>query len=186
MKIIVIVGKTSCGKDTVARYLREKYNVEPIVSYTTRPIRDCEVNGREHWFVTSGKMAELKQHPEELLAYTQFPKTGFEYCASTQYLNEDKVFSYILNPEGIEWLKEHRKDVDILEIGLEVPEDVIRERAISRGDDPEDVEERLDSERKQFDEYMQNNRDKVIDAGQSLGKVLSCVDKRIAEFIKVV
>ena len=35
-KILFIVGKTSSGKDTVANYLSEKYDIPMVVSYTTR------------------------------------------------------------------------------------------------------------------------------------------------------
>ena len=37
--IIAIVGKTSSGKDTAAKYLHDKYGLDMVVSHTTRPMR---------------------------------------------------------------------------------------------------------------------------------------------------
>ena len=79
-KLIVIVGKSRSGKDTLARYLNELHHVEPIISYATRPKRENEKNGREHWFISPENMTELKKSP--MLAYTYNAKTGHEYCAS--------------------------------------------------------------------------------------------------------
>lgn len=44
--LIVIMGPTSTGKDTLARRIGE-----PLVSQTTRPMRDGEVDGVDYWFV---------------------------------------------------------------------------------------------------------------------------------------
>lgn len=42
--VICIIGKTSTGKDTIAKYLESKYGASPVVSYTTRPARAGEMN----------------------------------------------------------------------------------------------------------------------------------------------
>ena len=57
--IIAIVGKTSSGKDSLAKYIKEYYDIPAIVSYTTRPKRESETNGIEHWFISKEEMAEL-------------------------------------------------------------------------------------------------------------------------------
>ena len=38
--IIAVIGKTSSGKDTVAKVLNEKYGIPSVVSMTTRPKRE--------------------------------------------------------------------------------------------------------------------------------------------------
>ena len=50
--LICLVGETSRGKDTVAKILQEDYNLKPVCSYTTRPMRPGEIEGREHYFIT--------------------------------------------------------------------------------------------------------------------------------------
>lgn len=49
--IIAIVGQAGSGKDTVAQLMRMTLHVPILCSYTTRPMREGEVNGREHIFV---------------------------------------------------------------------------------------------------------------------------------------
>ena len=63
--IICLVGKTGTGKDTIAKFLYETFGIESICSYTTRPKRDYEINGVEHYFIDKEKMAYLRKHEQE-------------------------------------------------------------------------------------------------------------------------
>ena len=51
-KIFCIMGKSASGKDTIYKVLLEKkeLNLRPMVSYTTRPFRECEQAGLEYFF----------------------------------------------------------------------------------------------------------------------------------------
>lgn len=62
-KIIYLMGKSASGKDTIFRELIKRSNQKliKIVSYTTRPIRAEEINGREYHFVNLEKYLELKK-----------------------------------------------------------------------------------------------------------------------------
>ena len=55
-KIFYIMGKSSCGKDTIYKKLLslDKCNLKRIVPYTTRPIRDKEQNGVDYYFIEYG------------------------------------------------------------------------------------------------------------------------------------
>ena len=48
-KIFYIMGKSSSGKDSIYRQLEgnQELGLKRLVIYTTRPIRDGEMNGRE-------------------------------------------------------------------------------------------------------------------------------------------
>lgn len=60
-KIFYIIGKSSSGKDTIFKRLLEKYpDFHTIVTYTTRPKREGEVDGVEYFFVDDKKLKELK------------------------------------------------------------------------------------------------------------------------------
>ena len=50
-KLIVFLGSSAAGKDTVLNYLIENHNFKPVVSYTTRPTREGEREGREYYFI---------------------------------------------------------------------------------------------------------------------------------------
>lgn len=180
-KIIAIVGKTSSGKDTVCKYLWEKYRIPMIVSYTTRPMRDYEVEGVQHYFVSEEEMNKLEKQ-NDILAYTRFPKTGYRYCATVSSMKDD-IMAYIINPDGVNYLKKNidKLGVECHTLYLHLPEEIIRERAIGRGDNLDLIEERLASETKQFDEFYASKRyDFCIDTRKELEDVFSDVDTALA------
>ena len=56
--IKIYIGKSASGKDTLSRKDIED-GFKPVISYTTRPMRDGETDGVEYYFVTKEKFAEL-------------------------------------------------------------------------------------------------------------------------------
>lgn len=60
--IFYLMGKSSSGKDTLYKKIRERIpELKTIIGYTTRPIRAGEQNGREYYFVNEEKMKEMLQ-----------------------------------------------------------------------------------------------------------------------------
>ena len=175
MKIITLTGKTSTGKDPAARYIEEEYGIHPIVSYTTRDIRVGEEDGREHYFISDEEMDKLEKR-DDILAWTQFDKTGIRYCASTKDLDDDGIYTYIIDPNGIKWLKEHYKgNAEIISLYFDLSETAIMRRALIRGDIREVIEERLDSEREQFDAFKESGKyDALIDSSKNIDDVHNC------------
>lgn len=72
MKLITIIGPSGAGKDTVALMLSAILGYKVICSYTTRPMREGEVDGKEHYFVK-----ECNVQKSEMLAYTRYG--NYEY-----------------------------------------------------------------------------------------------------------
>ena len=169
MKIITLTGKTSTGKDSAAKYIEEVYGIHPIVSYTTRDIRVGEEDGREHYFISDEEMDKLEKR-DDILAWTQFDKTGIRYCASTKDLDDDGIYTYIIDPNGIKWLKEHYKgNAEIISLYFDLSETAIMRRALIRGDIREVIEERLYSEREQFDAFKESGKyDALIDSSKNI------------------
>ena len=62
-KIVCLMGKSSTGKDTIYReVLRSgELKLQVIVPYTTRPVRDGEVQGKQYFFVDEEEFQNLKQ-----------------------------------------------------------------------------------------------------------------------------
>lgn len=58
-RIFYIIGKSSSGKDTVYKKLLADMNLIPIVTYTTRPMRENEQQGREYYFVDVNKFEKM-------------------------------------------------------------------------------------------------------------------------------
>ena len=204
--IYAIVGKTSSGKDTIAKHLSWRWNTPIVCSATTRPMRKYETNGKEHWFVTKEKMAELKNSPH-VIAYTKMPYTGIEYAATTDMVNgmvlkesgdlspaseelflgvnqrftplKNKDMIYIINPEGIRWFKENgTKDMPMVSIFVDLPETLIVDRAIKRGDNFSDIMDRLASESKEMNRFRDEKEyDYLIDNSGTLSDSLRHADE---------
>ena len=61
-KIFYIMGKSSSGKDTIYKKLSERMpELQRIVPYTTRPIRDGEQEGVEYHFVGEDRLREMQE-----------------------------------------------------------------------------------------------------------------------------
>lgn len=55
-KLFIVMGKSASGKDTIyKKILEENIGLKTVVTYTTRPIREGEENGREYFFCTKEK-----------------------------------------------------------------------------------------------------------------------------------
>ena len=59
-KIFCVMGKSATGKDTIFEKLLDKLDLKRIIPYTTRPIRDGEVSGREYHFCTEHDVTRLE------------------------------------------------------------------------------------------------------------------------------
>ena len=61
-KIFYVMGKSSSGKDTIYKQLRERDKaLRTVVPYTTRPIREGETEGVEYFFVDKDKLARMRE-----------------------------------------------------------------------------------------------------------------------------
>ena len=71
-KIFYIMGKSSSGKDSIYRQLEgnQELGLKRLVIYTTRPIRDGEVNGREYFFADENKLKEFRRNGKLIEART--------------------------------------------------------------------------------------------------------------------
>lgn len=59
-KIFCLIGKSSSGKDTIAKILLDTLDLKNIVLHTTRPIREGEVEGREYFFIDNSDLISLE------------------------------------------------------------------------------------------------------------------------------
>lgn len=104
-KILCIIGESGVGKTLASLHLKNKLGANVICSFTTRPPRETEVEGREHHFV------DIHPPKEELLAYVEF--FGYEYYALKSQVFGDCTV-YVIDEDGLRNLiKEHGEEYDI-------------------------------------------------------------------------
>ena len=72
-KIFCVMGKSATGKDTIYQKLlhENELHLQRIIPYTTRPIREGEVAGREYHFCNEEDVKRLEAEGKivELRAY---------------------------------------------------------------------------------------------------------------------
>ena len=72
-KIFCLMGKSSCGKDTLYKRILSDPSLplQTLVPYTTRPMRDGETEGVEYYFRTESQRQELERQGKiiELRSY---------------------------------------------------------------------------------------------------------------------
>ena len=100
--IIAIVGASGSGKTTLSLHLQATLGIPALCSYTTRPMRPGEINGREHWFVDFNYPI-----PKRPLAYTFFG--GHHYWTDPKQITS-AVTSYVIDERGLLELMEDWSD----------------------------------------------------------------------------
>lgn len=98
--IIAIVGESGAGKTTLALHLHDSKVVPTICSYTTRPMREEEADGVEHFFVNEGAMPDKS----EMLAYTKFGE--HHYWTNLNQIKSD-FQTYVIDEDGLINLREN-------------------------------------------------------------------------------
>lgn len=99
-KVIALAGKAGSGKDTI---LHEVIAAAPdrfheIVSATTRPPREGEVDGKNYYFIDELEFANIMNR-NKMLECTSF--NNWLYGTPTSSLVEDKVNIGVFNPAGL-------------------------------------------------------------------------------------
>lgn len=157
--LFCIIGKTCSGKDTICHIMQIYKNIIPLVSYTTRPKRDYEDNGYEHYFISEEEYEAIYKDKDKL-AYTEI--NGYKYFTLyEQVKNADnsKMYSYVIDPKGYYELKEKFSDkIDIKTI-LVLCDDKIREQRYNSREANISVPflDRSQSESVQFDKFEANH-----------------------------
>ena len=154
-KIIAIMGPSGAGKDTVANILSFALNIPLLCSFTTRPMRDGEVNGKEHFFVK-----ECKTPKEKMLAYTEYG--GYEYWTELAQVKDSAI--YVIDERGFLGICENFPDIELMSIYVAAKPETLKDRGIA-------------PERTNRDEYRVsldiNSFDYVISNNSSLYRLLT-------------
>lgn len=123
MKLITITGSSGAGKDTVARMLSEMSGYQVLCSYTTRPKREGEIDGVEHYFVDKCNIPH-----DEMLAYTQYG--GYEYWVSLDQVTNKTI--YVIDEYGLKYLCKRFPGIEMFKICVSARESTRLSRGVSR------------------------------------------------------
>lgn len=134
IKLIALIGEAGSGKDTMLKYIQQITNgmFNEIVSCTTRPKRDYEVDGVSYHFL-KGKDFLEKVENGEMLEHTAF--NGWFYGTTKEALAQDKINIGVFNPSGIYDLLMHN-DIDLQVFWIKSSEKTRLLRQLNREENP--------------------------------------------------
>ena len=168
--ILVICGKTASGKNLVRDILVEKYNYNPIITYTSRPPRKGEKQDITYHFISTDEFIEKINNGffAEWKDYVTNDGIWYYGTALDDCMNASDKDVIILTPDGVRDLKNN--DVNLIVVYLYSNLNTIRHRLKFRGDDEKEVERRISSDIKDFkdaemlaDRIVYNNLNDNID-----------------------
>lgn len=141
---IILCGKAASGKDHLRKIL-EGRGFKYGVSYTTRPPRPGEIDGKDYFFLEE---CEFKDLIEQGFFYEYVTFNGWFYGTSKeQWYTTDDVF--IMTPTGISKLHAADKKSSFV-IFIDIPTEIRRERLKQRNDNNDSIERRLEADDKDF------------------------------------
>lgn len=135
-KIFCLMGKSSSGKDTIYTRLKEDSTLRltPLVTYTTRPIRCGEVNGREYNFIDIETLNKYRDESRLIESRVYHTVNGDWYYATIDdgQLSSGDNFILITTLDSYTSLKRYLGEEKVIPYYIEVEDGLRLERAIAR------------------------------------------------------
>ena len=136
-KIFFILGKSSSGKDTIFQKIKEnnELGLKTVVGYTTRPMRENEVDGEEYFFVDRDRLEELKNEDKVIESRDYNTVHGiwsyFTVDDGQIDLNQDN-YLYIGTLESYEQVRNFYGEDKVVPLFIEVEQGERLRRAVLR------------------------------------------------------
>ena len=135
-KIYCVMGKSSSGKDTVYKKLKEQYKeFRLIVPYTTRPIREGEKDGVEYYFVDPEQFRAMKEDGKVIESRSYNTKCGiWTYFTADDGQIDLSAADYLLIGTLVSYqaLREYFGEEASVPVYLEVEDGLRLARALER------------------------------------------------------
>ncbi|MBO5550959.1 MAG: guanylate kinase [Lachnospiraceae bacterium] len=143
--VFYITGKSAAGKDSIYRSLLDdkELRLNPVVLYTTRPMRDGEREGKEYYFVDENAYNKLEEENKVIECRTYNTVHGpWRYFTVSSAIDNGRGDYYlgIGTLESFIRLRDHYGDDRMVPIYIEVEDGdrliraIERERASGRPD----------------------------------------------------
>ena len=144
---IILCGKAASGKDHLRKIL-EGRGFNYGVSYTTRPPRKGEIDGKDYYFLEVNEFQDLI---EQKFFYEHVTFNGWYYGTSReQWFTTDDIF--IMTPSGIGKLHAADRKNSFI-IYIDIPVEIRRERLSLRNDNADSIERRILADESDFEKF---------------------------------
>lgn len=104
--LIVVIGKSASGKDTLTNKICKELNIQKVMQITTRPKRENETDGVDYKFVTQQQMLDYVKQDKHcgLTSYDVVGDTWY-YTYLKEDIEKHDVAICIANPKMAKKLK---------------------------------------------------------------------------------
>jgi len=179
-KIIIISSPSGAGKTTICKLLVKQYkNLELSISYTTRPKRKNEKNGKDYYFINKERFMTLKRNKyfiETAKVFDFYYGSPFKNIDNSIKKNRHILFD--IDWQGAKKIRKKFKKSQIIDIFILPPsKNELKNRLIRRGrDNNKEIKKRLSlavNEISHFNEYeFVIINDKINDTINHLVKII--------------
>ena len=137
-QVVALIGKAGAGKDSIQKATCELHPLmfHPIVSCTTRPAREGEVEGVDYHFIS------LNEFTRKVLNGSMLEATEFRdwfYGTTLDSLSKDKINIGVFNPAGVEALLEDSR-LNVIVFEVVAPDKQRLMRYLNREENPDCAE----------------------------------------------
>ena len=139
IKVLALFGESGSGKDAIQTWLLKNIpNTHKPITYTTRPARDYEINGKNYYFISNDEFKELKNNNKILESFYVKDRDWY-YGSSIDEFQKDKINIIILTPTGINNILNYNQ-LDILPVYIKAPDKIRLLRSLKREENPDCIE----------------------------------------------
>ena len=143
--MIVLVGESASGKSSIERYLVDNYGYKKVVSYTTRPPREGEVDGVDYHFIDNSQFRRLKL--QGFFAETATYRDWY-YGTAKKDCTDNKIA--VLTPHGLRQISKI-DGINTISFYIRVPRRDRLIKLLQRGDNVDEATRRSLSDVGMFD-----------------------------------
>lgn len=142
-RIFIYTGPDGSGRKTIAKMVSTVFDMETVISYTTREPRHYETDGKDYYFIDEDTFSKMEEK-QEFLESVEID--GIKYGIREEEVVkafENHNFIYLtLNPEGTEKLKRMYGD-KVIRLFVFADRDTVVSRQKERQDPEEDIQRHL-------------------------------------------
>lgn len=177
--IVVIMGKTSCGKTYLMNKLIEKLpNLNKVVTYTSRPPRENEQNGIDYWFASREEMLDMISNGD-MLEWASYNTIYGEWLYGTHYLsfsNDEKEYIVVLDYEGFKKVQRIFPN-RVIGFMIHLDDDIREFECMKRGTSIEEFIRRTKEDNEKF---------QLVEEDNSIYHVLNCLDDSGTQALNII
>lgn len=154
-KVIALMGRSGVGKDSVLKeILKIRNDFNRIVSYTTRPKRENEIEGKDYLFISPNRFTQ-EIYQGNLVECTEF--NDWFYGTPYSSLKEDKINIGIFSPDAVDQLCADKNiNLEIVLIVCSAKTMLLRQLNREENPDVDEIIRRYKADNRDFDHIEQD------------------------------